>query len=157
MNMEPGPQAQITGTHKLPLYGALAVVIFALIMVTGSLATGSGKVARTIGMPVVERELVFRDDAAGVVSVLDAHSRQIIAQFGVGEGAFVRMSVRSMSLNRISHKVRQDLPYRLVRTASGKLSFIDPVTGHFIKLNAFGSVAISSFSHLLPDHSEKGA
>lgn len=150
-------QHEITGIHRLPLYGALAVVLFALVVVAGALVTDSGKVGRTIGEPVAERTIGFRDEAGGIVSVFDADTQQTLGRFGVGEGAFVRMSVRSMTLKRISKRVSHELPYRLVRTAEGKLSFIDPATGHFIKLNAFGSVAISSFSQFLPDHSEKGA
>lgn len=144
---------EITGIHRLPLFGALAVVVFAIIAVSGAVLTGSGKVQRTIGDPVVDRTITFRNDADGFVSVLDADTRETIASFGIGEGAFVRMSVRSMTLKRKSKGVRYDLPYRLVRTAEGKLSMIDPATGHFIKLNAFGSVAMSSFLKFLPDHS----
>lgn len=148
---------EITGIHKLPLFGALAVVVFAVITVVGALATDGGKVGRTIGEPAVERIIGFRDEAGGVVSVFDAETKETIGQFGIGEGAFLRMSVRTMTLQRTSKRIRHDLPYRLVRTAKGKMSFIDPQTGHFIKLNAFGSVAISNFEKLLPDHSSKGA
>lgn len=148
---------QITGFHKLPLFGALGVVLFSLTLVTVAVVTDSGRVERQIGNPVAERSITFRNESAGVVSVLDAETRETIGKFGIGEGAFVRMSVRSMTLNRTSKRVRHDLPYRLVQTSEGRLSIVDPATGHFIKLNAFGSVAMSSFSKFLPDHSEKGA
>ena len=148
---------EITGIHKLPLFGALAVVLLALVTVIGSVSTGTGTVGRTIGEPVSERLIGFRDEAGGVVAVFDAETDQTIGSFGVGEGAFLRMAVRSMTFQRTSKRIRYDLPYRLTRTAEGKMSFIDPETGHFIKLNAFGPVALSSFGALLPDHSEQGA
>ncbi len=148
---------QITGIHKLPLFGALAVVLLAIVTVVGSVSTGAGTVGRTIGVPVAERMIGFRDEAGGVVAVFDAETNETIGSFGVGEGAFLRMAVRSMTFQRTSKRIRYDLPYRLTRTDSGKMSFIDPQTGHFIKLNAFGPVAISSFSALLPDHSKQGA
>lgn len=154
---QPKSQNEITGIHKVPLYGALAVVVFSLICVLGAVVTQSGQVGRTIGEPVLERTIAFRNDPSGVVTVLDANTQEALVQFGIGEGAFVRMSVRSMTLQRASQRVDHKLPYRLVQTAKGKLSFVDPETGHFIKLNAFGAVAMSSFSQLLPGHSEKGA
>lgn len=144
-------QDEITGIHKVPLYGALSVVVLTVFLVGVSALTGKGTVGRTIGEPAIERSISFKTEAAGGFSVLDADTSEKIHSFGLGEGAFIRSSIRSMSLNRTSKRVQQNLPYRLVRTAEGKLSLIDPQTSHFIKLNAFGAVATTSFSQLLPD------
>ncbi len=148
---------EIKGIHRLPLYGAAAVVVFAVVAVLGSHVTDMGKVERSLGVPIADRSISFRNEANGAVTVLDADTQEEITQFGVGEGTFVRMSVRSMSLNRKSKRVSYNLPYRLVRTEAGKLSIVDPETGHFIKLNAFGSIALSSFSKILPETTESGA
>lgn len=146
-------QNEITGIHKVPLYGALAVVVLSVVLVLFSVATGKGTVGRTIGEPVMERTISFKTEPSGGFSVLDTDTSEKIQSFGLGEGAFIRSSIRSMSLNRTSKNVRQDLPYQLVQTAEGKLSLVDPETQHFIKLNAFGAVAMTSFSQLLADAS----
>lgn len=150
-------QDEITGIHKVPLYGALGVVVLSIVLICFAVVTGKGQVGRTIGKPAVERAISFRTNATGEFSVLDAETAETLGSFGTGAGAFIRMSVRSMTLNRTSKGIPYDLPYRLVRTADGKMSFIDPETGHFIKLNAFGSVAMTSFSQFLPNPSENGA
>ncbi len=157
---------KIEGIHKLPLYGALGVAVLTLFVVAGSQLSGVGKVTRSIGTPVQERALLFRDGAKGQVVVRDAKSKQILATYGRGEGAFIRQSMRAMSHNRIQQKLEKGQPYKLVKTESGKLSIVDPVTGKFIKLNAFGKVAMTGFLGLLGQQantanattiSEKGA
>ena len=136
-------------SHRLPLMAALAVVVFALVVTLGAQFSGQGKVSRTIGQVDQERLLQFRDGDAGTVIVSDAVTNKIIARFGRGEGAFIRQSMRALSHNRSQLAAEKGQPYRLVRTAQGKLSIVDPVTGKFIKLNAFGRVAMEGFSHLL--------
>lgn len=149
--------SEITGIHKLPLYGALGVVVFAVVIVAFSVITGQGKVSASLGDPIAERTVHFRNDDGGVVSVLDAHSGEIVTQFGVGEGAFLRTTVRSMTLNRTAKGVHYSLPYRIVRTDTGQLSIVDPETNHFIQLKSFGPVATSSFSKILPKTGQAGA
>ena len=148
---------QITGIHKLPLYGALGIVVLALVLVSLSVAMGKQTVGRTVGEATLERSIRFQTEPAGAFSVLDARTNEKIHSFGSGEGAFIRISIRSMTLNRTLQKVRYDLPYQLVQTADGKLSLIDTETGHFIKLNAFGSVATDGFAKLLSNQSQAGA
>ncbi|MEM8749459.1 MAG: photosynthetic complex assembly protein PuhC [Pseudomonadota bacterium] len=167
---QPIPDSQrtdkIEGIHKLPLFGALAVVVLTVVVVIGAMQTDTGRVTRTIGEPIAERELLFRDGPKGTVIVRDAETKAVIATYGRGEGAFIRQSMRALSYNRTHYATERGQPYRLVKTAAGKLSIVDPVTGKFIKLNAFGAVAMEGFSALLqraPDSanltstSEKGA
>lgn len=147
-------QTQITGIHKLPLYGALAVVIFAVAAIAFSSWTGKGRVGKIIIAPVVERSITFRNDANGTVRVIDADTQAQVAAFGTGEGAFMRAAIRSMSLNRTSQGVAYTLPYTVARLADGKLVIIDPATEHSITLNAFGRVAMEPFAQMLPNTSQ---
>ena len=138
-------------SHRLPLLAALAVVVLSLVVTVSTHFTGHGKVTRTIGVAAQERMIYFRDGRDGTVIVSDAQSRKVIARFGRGEGAFVRQSMRALSHNRLQQGVEKGQYYQLVQTAKGKLSIVDPVTGRFIKLNAFGKVAMDGFSQLLLD------
>lgn len=140
---------KIEGIHKLPLFGALAVAALTLFVVAGAQFSDAGKVTRTIGTPVQERALIFRDGKNGNVVVRDATTKIVLAKYGRGQGAFVRQSMRALSHNRLQRDNEKGQPYRLVRTAGGKLSIVDPVTGKFIKLNAFGKVAMTDFLALL--------
>ncbi|MFD0917820.1 photosynthetic complex assembly protein PuhC [Pseudahrensia aquimaris] len=143
------PPAEITGIHRAPLYGALGVVLFTLAIVLGSAITDGGRVTKELGQPVAERDLIFRDGEAGTIVVRDAASNEKLATYGKGEGAFIRISMRALTHARRTRSVPLGKPYRLVRNAQNHLSILDPQTGEFIKLIAFGSVATESFGRFL--------
>ena len=154
------PPSEITGIHRLPVLGALGVVVLTLVLVVSSALTEGGRVRKDMGIASAERDLLFRDGKAGAIIVRDAKSREKLAEFGKGEGAFIRISMRAMTHARRTHSVPLDMPYRLVRNTQNHLSIFDPQTGEFIKLVAFGQVAKDSFSRFLeePVHtSAKGA
>jgi putative photosynthetic complex assembly protein len=150
-------QDEITGIHKVPLYAALGVVVLSLVLVTTAVLTGKGRVERTIGQPALERSIRFKSEAAGHFSVIDAATNEKIQSYGSGEGAFIRTSIRSMTLNRTSKHVPPELPYRLIKSVDGSLILVDPETDHSIKLNAFGQVALTSFSQLFADDPSQNA
>ena len=144
----PAP-AEITGIHRAPLIGAAAVVLFTLVVVLASALTEGGRVKKEIGQPVAERELIFRDAKAGAIIVRDARSNETLATYGKGEGAFIRISMRALTHARRVRSVPLGMPYRLVQNTKNHLSIVDPQTGEFIKLTAFGSVAKESFARFL--------
>ncbi|MEM7570824.1 MAG: photosynthetic complex assembly protein PuhC [Pseudomonadota bacterium] len=146
-----------SGHHRWPLIGALCVIVFTVGIVAMSVATQRGQVHGSVGETRDERMITFRMEEAGAFSVIDANSEEAIGHYDVGEGAFIRSSIRSLSLNRTAQGVDYTLPYRLVRAVNGHVSLVDPHTGHFIKLNSFGPVAVNSFTPFLPDPSGTGA
>ena len=156
--MKHNGNTEITGIHKLPLYGAFGVAVLTLVLVTVFVFSGAKPVA-IASSPVIEaRELLFRDGTNGEVLVYDAETRQKLASFGKGDGAFLRISMRGMTRKRISGEHDLASPYTLVKTEDGNLYVKDPLSSHKIRINAFGSVAIENFSQFLEhDYSEKGA
>lgn len=156
MTQQSGPE--ITGVHKWPLLGALGVVIFALLLVVGSVLGGVKPVGFANSPVVTERSLLFRDGANGEVLVFDAKSRKHLAKFEKGEGAFVRISMRGMARQRINRELDMMSPYQLIKTENGNLYIRDPQSDHKIRINAFGPIATQSFNQFLErDYSEKGA
>ncbi|MEM9330374.1 MAG: photosynthetic complex assembly protein PuhC [Pseudomonadota bacterium] len=150
--------AEITGIHKWPLLGAFGVVVFAVLLVIGSVVSGVEPVGFASSPVVTERSLLFRDGKNGEVMVFDAISRQPLAKFEKGEGAFVRISMRGMARQRISRELDLMSPYRLIKTENGNLYIQDPQSKQKIRINAFGPVATKSFNQFLNrDYSEKGA
>ncbi|MEM6834000.1 MAG: photosynthetic complex assembly protein PuhC [Sphingomonadales bacterium] len=145
------------GLHAAPLYGALGVVVIALILVTGTVLSGKKPAQSSAAEPAIERSIRFEAEAGGSFRAIDADTQVAIRSYGLGEGTFIRTSIRSMTRNRMSHRVAGHLPYRLVATEDGKLSLIDPETGMVIGLSAFGQVASNSFAALLPvDETQEG-
>ncbi|MDJ0614925.1 MAG: photosynthetic complex assembly protein PuhC [Rhizobiaceae bacterium] len=151
------PTSEIRGIHRLPLYGALAVVILALLLVIGSVIS-DGPVAKNLGESIEERSLYILDEQNGELAVYDARTKQSLGRFLRGEGAFVRISMRSLVRMRRLKEIDLNLPFKLVKSENGDLRITDPASGEDIRVNAFGPIAIESFAKFLPsNHSEEGA
>ncbi len=148
---------EITGYHKWPLFGALGVVVFTILLVVGSVWLEKDAVALPQAETQLQRDLFFRDATNGKVVVYDAKTRKRISSFGKGEGAFVRISMRAMAHQRKQREIDLLLPYRLIKLSDGNMKIVDPQSGHSIRLNAFGAVAIDSFAKFLTDQTGKGA
>lgn len=144
-------------SHKYPLLGVLCIVVFTLIVVLGAVVTKQEPVNVAEASILQHRDLYFRDVTGGKVNVYDAKSKQRIGSFNKGEGAFVRISMRAMAHQRKQKEIDQKLPYRVVKLEDGNLKIIDPQSGHGIRLNAFGPIAIESFAQFLTDQTGKGA
>ncbi|MEM8651596.1 MAG: photosynthetic complex assembly protein PuhC [Pseudomonadota bacterium] len=149
---------EIRGIHRLPLWGAFGVALLSLLLVTVFVVSGA-KPVRVADSPVVaERSLIFRDGTNGAVVVRDAHSYRELVSFNKGEGAFVRISMRGMTRQRILKQLDVASPYNLVKTERGNLFIVDPLSLNKIRVDAFGPIAIKSFNQFLArDYSEKGA
>jgi putative photosynthetic complex assembly protein len=148
---------QITGYHKWPLFGALGVVVFTLLLVLASVWLEKDAVALPQAETIQHRDLYFRDATNGKVVVYDAKTKKRLGGFGKGEGAFVRISMRSMAHQRKKREIDLMLPYRLVKLSDGNMKIVDPQSGHSIRLNAFGAVAIDSFAQFLTNQPQEGA
>ena len=148
---------EITGIHKLPLYGALAVAVFAMVLVVASVYI-NGPASHPKHDVSQERFLYLLDENNGELAVYDARTKQQLGRFGKGEGAFVRISMRSLFRMRVLKEIDPNKPFLLIETADGNLRITDPQSGDGIRVNAFGPIAIENFSKFLPnDHSNQGA
>ena len=131
-------QNEIRGIHKWPLIGALAMVVLALTLVTASVLTRGPASATANTATVADRMLYVVDSGSGKVSVYDAKTREQLGTFGRGEGAFLRISMRSLMRQRTLKQVALTLPFKLVRNRRGDLIITDPHSGDTIRVNAFG-------------------
>ena len=155
--MENNRTDQITGYHKWPLYGALGVVVFSVLIILGSVLTGQPPVGLKQSETVTQRDLFFRDGTEGKVHVYDAETKKRLGSFAKGEGAFVRISMRAMAHQRKQNEIDLRLPYRLIKLSDGNMKIVDPQSDHAIRLNAFGAVAVDSFAKFLTNQTGKGA
>lgn len=88
--------------------------------------------------PDAVRVLKFEDADAGIVFVRDAKSGDIIQKFGIGEGAFLRATLRALVNDRRKQGNTEQGDFRLERHTGGQHYLIDEATGRSISLNAFG-------------------
>lgn len=106
---------------------------------------------------IAERMLSVADRPGGRVEVRDADSGELLADYGLGEGAFVRTSLRSLADARHRIEPGNVSPFRLERRESGRLRLIDPITGQVLELWAFGHSNAEVFLEFLPQatHSQR--
>ena len=141
----------------MPLYGALAVALLAMVLVVASVIV-KGPVTTSPQDISQERFLYLLDENNGELAVYDARTKAPLGRFSKGEGAFVRISMRSLFRMRALKEIDPNKPFRLVAASNGDLRITDPQSGDGIRVNAFGPIAIESFSKFLPNrHSEEGA
>ncbi|MEL6946276.1 MAG: photosynthetic complex assembly protein PuhC [Pseudomonadota bacterium] len=139
---------KITGVHRWPLLGALAMPLLALVVVSYTQLTQPAAPKKTVTIAEA-RDLVFHDRPGGIVEVRDAKTDAVLRSFTRGKGAFLRQSMRALITTRRRKGLNQRAPYRVQRDVKGMLTIMDPLSGTSISLNAFGAVALENYGPLL--------
>jgi putative photosynthetic complex assembly protein len=145
---------------KLPLYGAVGLVLLSLVLV-GSVRLGlivpvrasaeQYREARGIE-PIFARDLIFSDAPDGAVIVREAGTGDIVHTIPAGsENGFVRGVMRGLARERRMKDVGAEPPFRVTLWADNELTLTDLSTGREIDLNAFGRSNREAFLALLPE------
>jgi putative photosynthetic complex assembly protein len=131
------------------LFGAVAVVCFAIAAASAARLGGIGVTRVTDTDAVASRELRFVDRADGGVDVVAADNGRTIEVLPAGHDGFVRIVLRGLARERMRQEHDRSIPFRLTRWADGRLSVEDPSTGRRVDLGAFGAVNAASFARLM--------
>lgn len=99
--------------------------------------------------PLQSRVLKFEDHEKGRVVVRDASDGALIAEFGTGEGAFIRATVRALVNDRKRNSITRSGNFRLAAYSQQQLFLIDEASGRVIALNAFGPTNTAAFAGLM--------
>jgi putative photosynthetic complex assembly protein len=78
------------------------------------------------------------DGPAGRIDVLEAQTESKLAQYGSGEGSFLRGILRSLVRERRIRDVEANGVFELNLLDNGSLVISDPETGYWMALEAFG-------------------
>lgn len=116
--------------------------------------TGIGVVKVETTKPAAVRDIVLTHADGDRVLVLDAADRSVIAEFGPGEGGFVRGALRALDRMRLVADVPATAPYRLIRWEKGTVSLSDTVTGERLYLDVFGPDNAAAFDAFLTGYGE---
>jgi putative photosynthetic complex assembly protein len=106
------------------------------------------------GPPEASVTLRFEDQDGGIVLVSDAASGEALASLGVGEGGFVRATVRGLAAARKRNGFGDETPFELSRFADGRLQLRDPDTDRTISLFAFGHDNAAAFGAFIDQRRE---
>jgi putative photosynthetic complex assembly protein len=126
-----------------------ALVATTLLFAALGHSTGIGRVADKPGAAAAEREFRIFDRAAGGMEVFDARSGHLILVMPTGEGGFVRATMRALAQERRQVGLGPETPFRLARTADGRLALEDPAVQRRIDLDAFGPSNSGQFKPIL--------
>ena len=123
------------------------LVVMTLLGVAFVTQTGIGRQAMPPAVPVAEAvTLRFDDQPTGEVAVYDAATNALVETIAVGEGGFVRATLRGLARRTPG---TADRTFRIERRANGQVVLIDPRTDTVIDLRAFGPDNQAAFSHYL--------
>ncbi|MEM7766386.1 MAG: photosynthetic complex assembly protein PuhC [Pseudomonadota bacterium] len=137
------PTHQIDHHDEVPVPKA-AIIAVGLLMVASVLLVGLSQLsgigqATAIEIQAEERfALVFTDGAPGTIEVSDPGTGTVIHAFDGTENGFVRVALSALVFDRKRAGIPPDSPYTLITTEGGPAYLIDPATGEFVALGAFG-------------------
>ncbi|MCB1427580.1 MAG: phosphonoacetaldehyde hydrolase [Nitratireductor sp.] len=149
---QPSRKGGRQGNSRFPIIPFYAVLGFLAVSVAATVfgsVTGVGKLEDPFGKPQAIRDIVISGGMDLPIEILDAHSGKTIATYPVGEGGFVRGSLRALTRMRFVAKVDESEPYRLIRWENGAVSLSDTASGERLLLNAFGPDNAAAFAALL--------
>jgi putative photosynthetic complex assembly protein len=132
---------------KWVLFFAGGIMAFSLIAVGLVRITGNGPDQRA-AVPTVQRSLVFLDQKDGGVLVGDGLTGETLTVL-YGEQGFVRGALRALSRERHARGLGANLPFDLVARVDGRVTLMDPSTGHRVDLESFGPTNTAEFARFL--------
>lgn len=140
----------------LMLMGGLVVISLLLTaaVTTGLLpksAVASQYRAQAGTQLAVERPVKFYDEADGTVRVEDGASGEVLGRFGLGEGGFIRASVRSLVHQRRIRGEGPQVPFQLIGWNNSSVTLLDPVTKRSVEVANFGPDNRAVFANMLPE------
>lgn len=144
--------------HKVPLMLMIGIVIISLLLtvsVTSGLlpktAVASQYRAEANIALAVQRPIKFFDEPDGTVRVEDGVTGEVVGRFGIGEGGFIRASVRSLVHQRRIRGQGPEVPFQLIGWNNSSLTLLDPVTDRSVEVANFGPDNRMVFANMLPE------
>jgi putative photosynthetic complex assembly protein len=131
------------------LYGAAALVAFALTMATAARLSTPDPAQAQVARALVQRDLRFEDRSDGGVNVIDAGSKRVIEIVAPGTNGFLRGALRGLARQRRLQGLGSEAPFRLTARSDGSLQLLDLATRQYIDLNSFGPTNSGVFAKLL--------
>jgi putative photosynthetic complex assembly protein len=146
-------QAAIVHFPKLPLTGAIAVVIAAVLSVAAARMSGvPPEPGFSDERPARSRLLRFADQADGSILVTDAATGSEIARAAPGTNGFLRGSLRGLMRMRKISDNQLTAPFVLARWPDRHLTLEDTATNIKIDLMAYGPTNAAVFEKFMLDN-----
>jgi putative photosynthetic complex assembly protein len=129
------------------LLAMLTLVLATLAVVSFSVLTDRDRVGvPTPAAVVAERTIYLQGGGAQAVTVLDENRALLM---DLPHGGFITVIQNGVQRARLTARVDQSLPVRIVEYANGRLTVLDDHTGWSAELGAFGSDNKAAFERLM--------
>ena len=129
------------------LLAMLGLVLATLAIVSFSVLTGREPTGTPAPAAVVaERTIYLQGGGAQAVTVLDENHDLLL---DLPHGGFITVIQNGVQRARLTARVDQSLPVRIVEYANGRLTVVDDHTGWSAELGAFGSDNKAAFERLM--------
>lgn len=143
--------------HKVPMM-LMGGVVVASLLLTASVTTGllpksavaSQYRAEAGTQLAVQRSVKFFDESDGTVRVEDGATGEVLGRFGIGEGGFIRASVRSLVHQRRIRGEGSAVAFQLIGWNNSSITLLDPVTERSVEVASFGPDNRAIFATMLP-------
>lgn len=143
--------------HRAPLILMGGIVAISLVLtasvtlgfVPKQLVPSEARAAAGIGA-AQERTLRFFDEPDGTVRIEDGATGEVLARHGMGEGGFIRATVRSLVHQRRIRNIGPETAFTLTEWQNGNLTLSDPATGRSVEVSSFGPDNRAVYQTLLP-------
>ncbi|MEM6411378.1 MAG: photosynthetic complex assembly protein PuhC [Pseudomonadota bacterium] len=134
-------------------YGPFIFLAMVVALAAISNWTGLGRVTVEPEPAVESMTIRFADEADGGIGAYDPETNTLIHVYAPETGGFVRTSLRALALDRRRRGIGPEPAFELRRGESGSLTLLDPTTGKFVTLGAFGEGNAESFGQLFAKQS----
>ena len=131
------------------LIGAMALIVFSLVVAGVGRVTGTGTVHAHYASLLDTASFRFEDRADGGIAVIAPESGALLGVVPAGTDGFVRTVLRSFAFDRQRHGVGTGPAFVIARWSSGQATIDDPATGRRVDLAAFGAANRQAFEHVL--------
>jgi putative photosynthetic complex assembly protein len=137
-----------------PLLAAALMIGGSLLAVTAIRVSGVDISTRSQAAVVSERSLRFEDQPDGSIRVLEVvdgagSATTVLRVVEPGHDGFLRGALRALVRQRRSAGIGDQVPFRLVAHADGRLTLDDPATAQRVDLESFGPTNSAVFAQLL--------
>lgn len=129
--------------------GVFVLISVSIALTAFSTKTGIGRVEDTSGSNI-SRMLTFIPNDQKQLEIRDATSGELLDTLPNLEEGFIIGALRGLQYNRKRVEKPLEDPYRLMFRADQGLALIDPSTGVYIQLEAFGKDNVATFAAFLP-------
>jgi putative photosynthetic complex assembly protein len=131
------------------ILGAVALIVFAIVVAAGGRLTGVGAVRADYVRSVQTTSFRFEDRPDGGISVIAPETGAVVGVVPAGTDGFVRTVLRSLAFDRRRHHAGSEPAFLITKWADGHSTLDDPVTGRRVDLAAFGAANMQTFANLL--------